>query len=89
MHRTQLKQDIQPLSVFLSKAASYLKKVNKNKHTLIITQNGKSTAVLLGVSEYARMLDKIEMLEEVILAESQIKKGLAVKHSEVKKRYSK
>lgn len=75
MQRIQLKEDIQPLSAFRSKVSFYLEKVNKNKRPLIITQNGKSAAILLGVSEYESMVEKIEILEDIKLAEEQIRKG--------------
>lgn len=86
MQRIQLKEDIQPLSAFRSKVSFYLEKVNKNKRPLIITQNGKSAAILLGVSEYESMVEKIEILEDIKLAEEQIRKGSGVNHSIVKKR---
>lgn len=89
MQRIQLQEDIQPLSEFRSKVAFYLEKVNKNKRPLVITQNGKSAAILLGVSEYDRLIEKIEILEDVKLAESQIDEGLGFTHLEIKKKFSK
>lgn len=89
MQRIQLQEDIQPLSEFRSKVTYYLDKVNKNKRPLVITQNGKSAAILLGVSDYENMVERIEILEDVKLAEKQAGKGLSVKHSVVKKRKSK
>jgi prevent-host-death family protein len=86
MKRIQFDEDIQPLSEFRSKVAFYLGKVKKNKRPLIITQNGKSAAILLGVSEYENMVEKIEILEDINLAEEQIHKGSGVNHSIVKKR---
>ncbi len=35
------------------------------------------------------MVDKIEVLEDVRLAESQIDQGLVISHQEIKKKYSK
>lgn len=86
MQRIQLQEDIQPLSEFRSKVAFYLEKVNKDKRPLVITQNGKSAAILLSVSEFESMLEKIEVLEDIKLAESQIKKGLRINHSIIKER---
>lgn len=88
MKRIQLTEDIQPLSEFRSKVAFYLEKVNKDKRPLVITQNGKSAAILLGVSEYDSLIEKIEILEEVKLAEKQISDGFGLTHSNVKKRFS-
>lgn len=89
MHRIQLDKDIQPLSEFRSKVSFYFDKVKKTKRPLIITQNGKSAAILLDVSEYEAMIDKIELLEDIKLAESQISNGLVITHKDVKKRFAK
>ena len=46
-------------------------------------------AILLNVSEYEAMIDKIEILEDIKLAEAQIKEGLGISHQDVKKRFIK
>jgi len=89
MHKIHLEQDIQPLSTFRSKMSYYFKKVKKTKRPLIITQNGKSSAVLLDVKEYQSMIDKIEVLEDIKLAEEQISLGKGLAHSKVKRRFAK
>jgi antitoxin YefM len=89
MHRIQFDKDIQPLSEFRSKVAFYFDKVKKTKRPLVITQNGKSAAILLAVSEYEAMVDKIEVLEDIKLAETQISEGLGIPHIDVKKRFDK
>ena len=89
MNRIQLDKDIQPLSEFRSKVAFYFDKVKKSKRPLIITQNGKSAAILLDVSEYEAMIDKIEVLEDIKLAETQISSGMGISHQDVKKRFAK
>jgi prevent-host-death family protein len=89
MHKIQLDQDIQPLSEFRSKVAFYFDKVKKTRRPLIITQNGKSAAILLDVSEYQLMVDKIEVLEDIRLSETQIDQELGISHNEIKKKYSK
>lgn len=89
MHKIQLDQDIQPLSEFRSKVAYYFDKVKKTKRPLVITQNGKSSAVLLDVSDYQSMVDKLELLEDIKLSEDQIKKGDEILHDEVKEKFAK
>lgn len=89
MHNIQIEQDIQPLSEFRSKVAFYFDKIKKNKRPLIITQNGKGAAVLLNVSTYQTMVDKIELLEDVKLAEEQIVNGQEITHHAVKQRFAK
>ena len=89
MHRVNLTEDIQPLSTFRSKISYYFNKVKKTKRPLIITQNGKSSAILLDVNEYQSMIDKIEVLEDIKLAEEQISSGKGISHAKVKKMFAK
>jgi antitoxin YefM len=89
MQRIQLDEDIQPLSEFRSKVAFYFDKVKKTKRPLIITQNGKSAAILLDVSEYEALVDKVEILEDIKLAEAQVSKGLEISHQDLKKKFAK
>ena len=89
MERIRIDKDIQPLSEFRSKVAFYFDKVKKTKRPLIITQRGKSAAVLLDVSEYESMVDKIEVIEDIKLSEKQLSEGKGITHSEVKKRIAK
>jgi len=86
MTRIQLNEDIKPLSEFRSKARSYIDRVRKTKRPLVVTQRGKSAAVILDVNEYEAMIDKIELLKDLQLADRQIKEGKGVEHEEAKKR---
>ncbi len=89
MQRIKLKEDIKPLSEFRSKVSLYIEQVNKTGRPLVITQNGKSAAVLIDVEEYESMLEKIEILQEIRDAEDSLAKGAPVPHSLVKKKFSK
>jgi prevent-host-death family protein len=89
MYKIQLDQDIQPLSEFRSRVSFYFDKVKKTKRPLIITQNGKSSAILLDVSAYQSMVDKLEVLEDIKQAEEQIDMGMEITHQDVKKKFTK
>lgn len=84
MQRIQLNEDIKPLSEFRSKARSYIERVRKTKRPLVITQRGKSAAVILDVDEYESMLETIELLQDLQLANTQIKEGGGVEHERAK-----
>ncbi len=51
MRQIRLDNDIQPLSEFRSRTAFLIKQVNEDKRPLILTQHGKSIAVVLSVSD--------------------------------------
>lgn len=84
--RIELDQDIQPLSEFRKHAADFIDRIKKQKRSIVLTQYGKSAAVLVDVSEYQRMVDKIDLMEELIEAERQIARGEVVSHEEAKKK---
>lgn len=77
------------MSTFRSKMSYFFNKVKQTKRPLIITQNGKSSAILLDVAEYQSLIDKIEVFEDIKLAEEQISSGKGISHSKVKKMFDK
>lgn len=84
--RVELDQDIRPLSEFRKNAASFIERIQKQKRSIVLTQHGKSAAVLVNVSEYQRMIDKLDMMEDLLEAERQIARGEVYTHEEAKKR---
>ena len=84
MQRIQLDEDIQPLSEFRANVASFIDKIQKTKRPLVITQRGKSAAVMLAVSEYEQLLDRLELLTDIQAAEDQLNKGEGINHEDVK-----
>jgi len=86
MQRLMLDKDIKPLSEFRANAAGYIKQVQQTKRPLVITSHGKSAVVLMGVVEYEALIEKIEILQDVRVAERQIESGKGVPHIEAKKR---
>ena len=73
MERIELDKDVKPISEFRANATNLIEQVNKTKRPLVITQHGKSSAVLLDVKEYEALLDKIELLSDLAEAEEDIK----------------
>lgn len=85
MKRLKVDQDIRPLSEFRTGIASFMKQVHETKRPLIITQHGKGAAVLLDVSEYEAMQEKIELLQDIHSSISQIESGKGITHNTAKK----
>lgn len=84
MQRIQLDEDIQPLSEFRANVASFIDKIQKTKRPLVITHHGKSAAVILAVSEYEQLLDRLDLLTDIQAAENQLNKGEGLNHQDVK-----
>ena len=75
MSRVRFDQDIQPLSEFRSSISSFINQITETHRPIVLTQRGKGVAVVVGVSEYEAMQEKIELLEEVQQAELQLRNG--------------
>jgi prevent-host-death family protein len=84
MSRIHFDKDIQPLSEFRAGVTSFIKQINETRRPLVITQRGKGVAVVLDVAEYEAMQEKIELLEEMRTAESQLASGLGVSNEDAR-----
>lgn len=80
MKRIQLNEDIQPLSAFRSQAASFIQHVQETKRPLVLTQRGRSAAVVLDVGEYERLLETLDLLQEVQRGAQQAGEDIGLSH---------
>lgn len=87
MERIELDKDIKPISEFRANAPSLLKRVHDTKRPLVITQHGKSAAVLLDVREYEALIEKLEVLSEIAQAEEDIKRKRIYSSKQVLERF--
>jgi prevent-host-death family protein len=80
MRRPRLDEDLKPLSEFRANATACIQQVRKTKRPLVITLNGKSAAVLMDVSEYETLLERLDLIENLRAGEAQIDAGEGVPH---------
>ncbi|MEX0609656.1 MAG: type II toxin-antitoxin system Phd/YefM family antitoxin [Balneolaceae bacterium] len=92
MSHIQLDQDIRSLSDFRANAASFIERVKSKRRPLILTQHGKSSAVLIDVEDYQKMIDKIQLLGELATARKELDNGEGISHDtfmdELRSQYS-
>lgn len=74
MERIRIDSDVKPISEFRANAPSLIEQVHRTKRPLVITQHGKSAAILLDVREYEAILEKLDVLTDIAEAEEDIKK---------------
>ena len=86
MQRVILDQDVKPISEFRANAASLVQQVQRTKRPLVITQQGRSAAVLLDVTEYEKLLAKLELLQDIQTAETQIDSGQGISHAAARRK---
>ena len=84
MQPINLKEDVQPLSEFRSGVSSYIQQVTETKRPLLITQHGKGVAILTDVEEFEKLQMRLELLENIYKAESQIEEGRGISHEDAK-----
>lgn len=85
MQRLKINQDIRPLSEVRTGIANFIKQVHDTKRPVIITQHGKSVAVLLDAHEYEAMQEKLELLSDVQISLSQLENGEGISHEDARK----
>lgn len=76
-------QDVQPLSAFRANAAGFLEQVRETKRPLVLTQHGKSAAVILDVGEYEALVDEVELVRDIREARAELERGEGIPHDEV------
>jgi len=76
-------QDVQPLSAFRANAAGFLDQVRATKRPLVLTQHGKSAAVVLDVDQYEALVDEIEVIRDIRQAKEELAQGEGIPHDEV------
>lgn len=87
--KISISKDIEPLSEFRKKSADFIKRLKEDKQPIILTQHGKSAAVLMDVTEFERFTKKMEMLEDLLEAKQQVDQGNTYSMAEAKERIEK
>ena len=85
MARILLNEDVYPLSEFRAHATGLINKTKRTKRPILVTQHGKSTAVLLGVDEYEKMIEQLEIMEDISTARKQLADGKGMSHESAMK----
>jgi len=83
MPKLKPSRDIQPVTEFRANAAQFIEQVQETGQPVILTQHGRSAAVLIDVDSYERMIDELAMLRDVRLAEEQVTAGKVRSHAAV------
>ena len=78
MSQVHPSQDIRPLTDFRANAAAVVQQVQDTHRPVILTQHGRSAAVLLAVDTYETLLEELALLRDVRAAEQQVAAGEGV-----------
>ncbi len=80
MPKLKPSQDIQPLSAFRADAAGFLKRVRESQRPLVLTQHGRSAAVVLDVAQYEALLEEVEVIRDIRQARAELDRGEGIPH---------
>ena len=76
-------EDIQPLTAFRANVASFVDQVRETGRPLVLTQHGRSAAVLLGAADYEALIEELEILRDIQISERELAEGKGVPHEQV------
>ncbi len=79
-----LQDDIQPISDFRANTADTLRRIRETGRPLVLTQNGRSAAVLLDVGTYQALVDENELLRDLHAGLDDVRAGRVTPQAEAK-----
>lgn len=80
MGRPRFSEDLTPISDFRLRTAEIVSKVKKTRRPVILTRRGRSAAVLEDIGEYERRVERLELLESILLGLGAAEQGAVVSH---------
>ena len=83
------KQDLCALSDFEANIEAFINKVSETKQPLVLTENGTKKAVLLDINNYEKLIEELELLKDIRIAEEQLQNGDFISNEEARKLFDK
>lgn len=68
-------EDIVPLSSFRADVTRLMNQTRQTHRPVIVTQNGRAANVFLDVADYQKLVDKVELLQDIYQGEKDIAAG--------------
>ena len=78
--------DVRPVTEFRANTSAVIEQMHSTKRPVILTQHGRSAAVLLDPEVYESLIDEVELLRDLSVAEAQVAASQVVSHEEVARR---
>lgn len=83
---TVAKPTLKPVTEIKRHATEVIQQLREDRVPVLITERGRSAAILLDVQTYDGMLRRIEVLEGIARGERAISEGRVVSHAAAKRR---
>lgn len=83
---TRTDEDIRSLAEFQEGPAPFLNQLRDTRRTIVLTEQDRSIAVLMDAGEYADLNERLELLEAICRAETQLGRGQGIAHHDARAR---
>ena len=77
---------IEPVTVLKTRSAELIRQAQETGQPIIITQNGKPTAVLQDVESFQRQREALTLLKILAKGDQELSEGKTISHDEVMRR---
>ena len=77
---------IEPVTVLKTRSAELIRQARETGQPIIITQNGKPTAVLQDVESFQRQREALTLLKVLAKGDQELSEGKVISHDEVLRR---
>ena len=81
-----LTEDIQPAADLQSRGEGLLRQVKDTRRPVVLTQEGRGTAVLVDIATYQSLLEELDLLRDVHRGLADVEAGRVVPHDEARAR---
>ena len=78
-----LKEDVIPYTAFRASLSSFMAQTRRTHRPILVTQNGKSAAVLLDAADYDTLLEELAIAADIRAAEAELDRGEAFSPAEI------
>ena len=75
---------VKPLSEFQANAEQLLEEVRSSREALVLVEKGERAAVVVEAREYDRLVEELDLLREIHLAEQQFAAGQGIPHEQAR-----
>jgi prevent-host-death family protein len=80
-------KSIEPVTSLKTKSAELIRKTRRSGEPIIITQNGKPTAVLQDVESFQRQRDALLLLKLLAKGDQELREGKGIAHAEAARQF--
>ncbi|HET9225613.1 MAG TPA: type II toxin-antitoxin system prevent-host-death family antitoxin [Thermoanaerobaculia bacterium] len=75
---------LKPLSEFQANAEQLIQEVRASREALVLTEEGVRAAVVVEAREYDRLVEELDLLREIHVAEQQFAAGQGIPHEQAR-----